>query len=818
MLFAHSATAHAPAQPYSEHVRAVTEQSKAKLGQMFAYYSGAVNRAAVFYALELAATYHDLGKVMPECQRILSGQAPPGTRMVNHVDAGSALLLGMYRATRNPLYLIAATLIDGHHIGLLNGGERGWETYSQVRQNDFLRDLRPLSTFGINSNASVREYVDATLQSIVAAHNQECGLLPIRQTGILRLEDVPALMIRFMMSALSDADHSDTARSGGWPTVSPYQKPSYLQPRERLESLKAYVGKLRGGKELRKRRNLLRTATFNDCLALDPSHRIYLLETPVGSGKTASSLAAALSLASEHGLRRVFHISPFVNIVSQTAEVMRQALRVNGDPQTDYVVAEHQHTREYHDQRAKVHAVEWDTPLVCTTAVQFLSSCFSNKPVALKKLHNVPGSVLIFDEYEAMMPYELWQIFSILISQLVEQWGCRVIFCSGTPAHVWDIPNLRCSSIKPTCSIIRPETSASWKRIEKRRVEASVQESPMDGQGFIQHLRRFKGSKLIICNTLRNAALLGHGLNMTEPRGTVYHLSNALTVRDRMTKLNEIKARLRSKEPIIVVSTSMIEAGVDLSFRHGFGELRDQRAASQGKGRVNREGEYRASQWQTFTLAPSLNFPFTSNPGFGDAIDIFLSRLEEGSDFDENDYTEAVKKLTRRQNIAHVMNLIRDAEESKRFRMVRDLVRVIDDWQVPVLASSELFRRLAIGAVGAEEGLGSVRDIWKALTQDSFTLMGAPLAKGRYSVLSLERCVGDAYYKDELLSRVEPRNVLLWDGGYDHFLGYMNEVLVRLGVEGVVRGHNPAEAIRRDAAAMGIEIREIDPAQDIDHD
>ena len=177
----------------------------------------------------------------------------------------------------------------------------------------------------------------------------------------------------------------------------------------------------------------------------------YLIEAPVGSGKTFASTKLALRLAKKYNLNNIFAVMPFINITSQVAKVWRDNLYLASDIDPDenqnnlshpgeQSVAEHHCLAVYDDLIAQMTGKLWKAPLTCVTAVQFYQTIFGNHPFTLRKLHNLSGSVIILDEYDNSIPLHMWSAVCSVLVELTEKWGCKVIFCSGTPIKPWKSP------------------------------------------------------------------------------------------------------------------------------------------------------------------------------------------------------------------------------------------------------------------------------------------------------------------------------------------------------------------------------------------
>ena len=311
-------------QAYSEHVLNVTNHA-VKNAENAARFSPVLGSLLVV-VVRPAAKSHDLGKLDSDNQEVLRYH-PTWPLPVNHVDAGVAHLLN--QRSMDIDRRLAALLIYAHHIGLPSLIEEENRGQNFLRTREQGADDEPL-----------RERTDKRLESYIADHN-------LAVPDLLELDAIPfekrisQLQFRVALSCLVDADHTDTARHYG--DYLETDAPS-IQAAERLNLLNAYVENLAGGKK--DDRNRLRQEIYQQCRDADPSNSLWECDSPVGTGKTTAVMAHLLNAAKAKGLRRIFVVLPFTNIIDQAVGVYRRALVLPGeDPES--VVAAHHHKAEY---------------------------------------------------------------------------------------------------------------------------------------------------------------------------------------------------------------------------------------------------------------------------------------------------------------------------------------------------------------------------------------------------------------------------------------------------------------------------------------
>jgi CRISPR-associated endonuclease/helicase Cas3 len=406
----------------------------------------------------------------------------------------------------------------------------------------------------------------------------------------MKLEPAPevhGLTLRLALSCLVDADHTDAARfdTGREPT-----EPIAPRWEERLAALDRYVAALRSEPG---ERDANRRAFYEACRYSTVNAAMVSCEGPVGLGKTTAVTAYLLRVAADAmpELRRLFVIAPYTNIITQTVERLRAALTLPGERPED-VVAEHHHRADFQNIADRDLAALWRAPIVVTTAVQFFETLASNEPGRLRKLHELPGSVVFVDEAHAALPTPLWPQNWRWLSELADFWSCRFVFASGSQARFWERERIVGDAKRSLPELMGADLRERVLRAETRRIRYSSLGNIANVDQLIDGVLSQPGPRVLILNTVQSAAVVArrmadHGLD-------TIHLSTALCPRDRDLILKHVEARLRRPGDLdwTLVATSCVEAGVDLSFRTGFRERFSTASLVQVGGRVNRHGEF----------------------------------------------------------------------------------------------------------------------------------------------------------------------------------------------------------------------------------
>lgn len=526
------------------------------------------DRAAVFLErsgcrdlARVAGMLHDLGKYTPEFQGRLSGNP----RRVDHSTAGAQLASERYGRL---VGRILAFCIAGHHAGLANGSGDGKTT--------------PLV-----------DRLKATVPALDPAWEEEISLPsqipfpPLKPRSPDTAGFAAFMLIRMVFSALVDADYLDTERfyaeiegttrpRGQYPPVSDLST--------RLDLFLAGLAREAQATDVnRLRQRVLERVRSR---ASEPPG-LFSLTVPTGGGKTLTSLAFALDHARHHGLARVIYVIPFTSVVEQTADVFREALRGGGSEEADFVVEHHSvfdedrvRSRESRD-KLRLAMENWDAPIIVTTAVQFFESLFANRPSRSRKVHRIADSVVILDEAQTL-PLKLLRPCVAALDELTRNWNTTAVLCTATQ------PALSADDEFPggfqSVRELAPDPRGLYE--ELRRTKVRRREQPVSDAELAGCLR---GEDRVLCivNSRRHARELFRSI--ADAEGAL-HLTTTMCAAHRRQVLRDIRRRLDAGEPVRLVATSLVEAGVDLDFPVVWRAEAGLEAIAQAAGRCNREG------------------------------------------------------------------------------------------------------------------------------------------------------------------------------------------------------------------------------------
>ena len=520
----------------------------------------------------LLGLYHDVGKYSREFQAyIRAGEEEKKKRRgsVDHSTAGAQEIAKLRQGAAAPL----AFCIAGHHAGIPNRGERADPEGSATL-------LGRLKRKGLPDYRAYRTENDAPAAVPSALYAQVAA------------EAFPAMLYtRMLFSCLVDADFLDTEDFMAAGKVGREGFASLDTLLERLQkSLEEKFLKPKTEKEKQKRQlpiNEKRSALLAQSIAAgkEAKGNLYRLTIPTGGGKTISSLAFALHYAAhaKRKRKRIIYVIPYTSIIEQNAAVFRELL---GE---ENVVEHHQHV-DYDDaqdtdmNRKRLATENWDAPVIVTTNVQFFESLFSNRPSKCRKLHNLAESIVIFDEAQ-MIPLDYLRPSLAAIEALVRHYDCTAVLCTATqpPLGQFFPADLQPIEICPALM----ENAAFF-----RRTKIELREGTLTEEELAEELAAHE-QVLCIVNVKKTAQSVFDLLR--EDEGT-YHLSTNLYPVHREQVLAEIRARLKDGKPCRVISTSLVEAGVDLDFPCVYREINGLDSIVQAAGRCNREGRRTAEE------------------------------------------------------------------------------------------------------------------------------------------------------------------------------------------------------------------------------
>lgn len=546
--FAHSENSENKKHHLSQHLN-----QTAKLAESFAC------RETYKQIFRLAGLLHDLGKYQPEFQNYLEKGGKRGS--VPHASWGA----GYARIHR---LLEASIAINGHHKGLPDNS--AWKS-----------DTEPFK------RGAVIEFDDIVKTFI---HDTDINQAEIKKSDSLMFTDPShrEVFIRYLFSALTDSDWLSTEEHFDKDT-SEIRAGIPLPINEMICKLEKDFAKKSKEGEINYLRNTVREQV------LKKAHMpcgFFSLAIPTGMGKTLTSMAWALRHAKQNHLKRIIIVLPYISIIDQTAYNLKT---IFGE---EWVLEHHssynEDNRDGKDtfdicstihQKKKLACENWDYPLIVTTSVQFFESLFSNRPSKCRKNHNIAESVVIFDEVQTL-PKEVILPTLRMLQDVQSVMKTSFLFCTATqPAFEKRTGFDGISSIYPLVE----DTPTLFKKTKRVEYHLLNDLNPIDYGELFNAVIRAPGSVLVIFNTKKAALEFFSSAQGTENFGKKYHLSTSMCPSHRKDVIKKIRKDLKAQKNILVVSTQLIEAGVDFDFPSVFRAMAPLEAIIQAAGRCNRE-------------------------------------------------------------------------------------------------------------------------------------------------------------------------------------------------------------------------------------
>ena len=523
----------------------------------------------------IAGLWHDLGKYSAEFQRRiksvsgyeahLEGQAG----RVNHSTAGAQYAIRQFNLHGR----ILAYIIAGHHAGLPD-----WHA-SETRGAALKVRL--------DDGSHLERALNQLIPPDILSQTQPTSPLLGNKEGF-------HLWVRMLFSCLVDADFLDTeafmdaekgARRGESPKLS-----------DLLSRFNAYM-EATFADAPPTRVNEIRTEVLRQCRKkAGESPGCFSLTVPTGGGKTLSSLAFALEHAKRHGKRRVIYAIPYTSIIEQTANVFRDIF-------PDAVIEHHSNLDpEMETVESRLAAENWDAPLIVTTNVQFFESLFAARTSRCRKLHNVVNSVVVLDEAQLLPPEFLQPILDVM-NLLVRHYGVTFVLSTATQPALGTLKTFQRTlrGLDRVREIIDDPDALNRDLARVTYTLPADYHQPETWEDVADRLREHP-SVLAIVNSRADA----RELHRRMPEGTV-HLSALMCGEHRSQVIASIKERLRAGDGVRVVSTQLVEAGVDVDFPVVYRALAGLDSIAQAAGRCNREG--RLERGRVMVFVPSKPVP-----------------------------------------------------------------------------------------------------------------------------------------------------------------------------------------------------------------
>ncbi len=577
---------------------------------------------------ELLGLLHDFGKYSAEFQKYISNaiknddpqfnpdededfEDPTGKRgKIDHSTAGAQFLSSEIGSSnsRKILGQILSLCLVSHHSGLINcittDNKGTWDSYSKRLLKSSKKTHR--NECAGNADKHILERVNALLieNALTKPFEDKCREIlrasPEKNPHSTVAQFQLGMMVRFLFSALIDADRQDTSDSER-PKISRYrQQGNYCSWDiliKRFESkYKEFEKKSNGDQtEAERKVNEIRTSVSKSCLeAAQRPQGLFTLTVPTGGGKTLASLRFALGHVKKHQMDRIIYIIPFTSIIDQNAQRVREMLEPKECPEDiGRIVLEHHSNigADVQSWKEKLLTENWDAPVVFTTMVQFLEAFFGSGTRGARRMHQTANAALIFDEIQTL-PVKCVHLFNNAINFLLDHCGSSVVLCTATQPLLGFVEAKKGALTLSVENELMPNVGKLFinlKRVHVHDCRKSPGWSHFEIAEFAVKQVKTSGNCLVIVNTKKAARAIFAG---AEKEGIeAFHLSTGMCPVHRKQVLKTIREKLNNGRKILCISTQLIEAGIDIDFRSVIRMLAGLDSIAQAAGRCNRNGK-----------------------------------------------------------------------------------------------------------------------------------------------------------------------------------------------------------------------------------
>lgn len=631
-------------------------------------------------AARAAGQLHDIGKCSAAFQAYIAaprGEATGGRRGPDHSTAGARAVIATYP---HPVGRMLAFGIAGHHAGLADA-------------EDLDRRL-DVSEYPIEPHHGWH------------AHSGEppspAHLTPARKYDASEHRGFSeAFLTRMLFSCLVDADFLETEAFYARAKGEPVERGGFAEIKTLRDRLQRHMDDKCAASPASSI-NALRDRVLDHAVGkatLPPG--LFTLTVPTGGGKTLASLSFALEHAVFHAMKRVIYVIPYTSIIEQTAQVFREALNTTAD------VLEHHATFDWEAAAARFGAAgaddegpggvdklrraaeNWAAPVVVTTAVQFFESLFANRTSRCRKLHNIAGAVIVLDEAQTL-PIHLLRPCMAALDELCRNYGASVVLCTATQPALRTKDGFKAGFKIDDDRELAPEPQALYAALKRVTVETLAMPAT---DAVIADRFSEQPQMLCIVNSRSHARSLFETIR--DLPGAM-HLTTLMCPRHRRAVLQTVRTCLdpNNPQPVRLVATSLIEAGVDVDFPEVWRAAAGLDSIAQAAGRCNREG--RLTMGRTVVFVPADNKPPRAVEAYWQATRSVLRRHDDllGLESIKAYFSElywqkgaealdAVKVDGRPGVLAAIGERAR--EFSFPFQGIADAFRLIDEIMVPVI-------------------------------------------------------------------------------------------------------------------------------------
>nr|MDO8081523.1 CRISPR-associated helicase Cas3' [Candidatus Freyarchaeota archaeon] len=660
--------------PFFSHPAHLLKDHLRDVGEASAHYvkSTRINNEALVKVAEIVGKTHDFGKYSAYFQRNLQGEKIE-KKLRSHAPLSAIFTAwNVSRKFKDPfLTTVAYLCVLKHHGNLINFSEtlnkfREFPPSPQSQLESIEENLPKISTelseIGVQG-------IDEFITNIGEARNNiGQGLFHATRGTKTGWDEYFKTLILF--SALIDADKKDAAK------ISKAQRRTL--PQNIVDEYRKAV--FRKQSTMDELRNELYESVMHFLEKLDVPPRIMTITAPTGSGKTLLSLSVALKLREqliEQGVSpRIIYCLPFVNIIEQTNEVFSDVLRKGGCSINPEVLLKHHHLSiPVSEDEVPLHqALElqesWNSEIIVTTFVQLMHTLVGYRNSFLKKFHNMANAIIILDEVQTI-PIEYWRLTRELFKNLTEKTSSHVILMTATQPLIFG---------EGEAVELVPHSPKYFEKLDRTHLRYNPEEMNIkDAAKLAQELWKRCQSLLVVVNTIQSSIELYENLRSMTGEiirigvddeklddtnlPVIAYLSTNIIPKERKRRVELIKGLLREgKRKVLVVSTQVVEAGVDLDFDAVIRDIAPTDSINQVAGRCNRSGRLDKGEVHIINLRDEKGNPYATRVYSKEHVRISKKLLEEKREASEKDFLKMVREYFQKQ--AHYEGYC-DSDESK---------------------------------------------------------------------------------------------------------------------------------------------------------
>ncbi len=546
--------------------------------------------------IRLICLLHDMGKLCTAFNDYIHGNGGYKRGDIDHCYAGAKYILSLAEPPQNDAALFIARVILSHHSLHDWLKDNGTDYIKQRTSKDEFYDEIVAAyeiLFPKEETCRLLEKATEEYKAVIKKIAEISKPAPDKSCLYKRLSFYSGMFERLAASILIDADRINAA-AFNYDTAVPQPISTEQLWQTMADNITAECARLSHKQD---EITAARADISQRCAAF-AEHRVKVtrLIVPTGGGKTLSSMRFAANYCKKFGCGRIIYTAPFMSILEQNSDILRRLTDNENfylEHHSNFIPEPDSDCDELSDYQ--YHTERWDSPVISTTLVQLLNTMFSSRTCAVRRFHRLCNAVIIIDEVQSL-PLKCVRLFNLAINFLSHVCSAAVVLCSATqPPFDGDrqFPLLIDEQGSMT-----GDFAADFERFRRTKLVNLTRTQGYtysEAAEFCLEQLAKTGSVLFITNTKDAARQIYHKtkqLTQTEADLLIIHLSTAMCPQHRRKAMDKLRSALSEGRRVICITTQLIEAGVDISFRCVIRSLAGLDNAAQAAGRCNRNGQY----------------------------------------------------------------------------------------------------------------------------------------------------------------------------------------------------------------------------------